>query len=94
MNMVLKKKLLALTLVGVMVLGSSITAFAEDGSTGTLAGNGDSTGHLDTNVVTAILPTADATVFDFTVDPENILSKALKLKDGTAVTANEDLVYF
>lgn len=96
--MVLKKRLLALTLVGAMVLGSSITAFAEDATSAT--GTGVNTGHLNTEIVTAVLPTSEsvATIFNFTIDPEDILASADKFTDGTtaagAAFKNADLVYF
>lgn len=87
-------KVLAVVLAGTMVVGASVTAFADDINSAT--GAGESTGHLDTSVVTAVLPTASVdSTFTFTVDPENILDAAGAIKGGsTAVTANEDLVYF
>lgn len=95
--MVLKKKVLALVLVGAMVCGSSITAFADDitGATGA----GTNTGHLDTDIYNIILPTSSVDgLFTFTIDPENILSKADKFTDNVALgenfEANDELVYF
>ena len=86
-------KALAVVLAGTMVIGASVTAFADDinGATGA----GESTGHLDTTVCTAVLPTSSVDgTFAFTVDPENILAKAGKIKGTTAVTSNTDKVYF
>ena len=95
--MVLKKRLLALALVGAMVCGSSITALAEDinGATGA----GATTGHLDTDVVQEVLPTSSVDgKFAFTIDPENILASADFFTDGTTAVGstfkNDDLVYF
>lgn len=92
------KKVVAVTMAAAMVLGSNVVVFADD-ATGA-DGDGVNTGHLNTNVVEAVLPTttAVADVFDFTIDPEDILSKADKFTDGTTAAgasfANEDLVYF
>ena len=96
--MVLKKKVLALVLIGVMVCGSSITALADDPVTGA-TGAGTNTGHLDTDIYDMILPTSSVDgLFAFTIDPENILANADKYTDNVALgdnfTANEDLVYF
>jgi len=92
------KRFLAVTMAVTMVAGSSLTAFAADaeGATGT----GTNTGHLDTDIFTIVYPT-DTEIegfFDFTIDPENILSSADKFTDGATAAgenfANEDLVYF
>nr|WP_297765371.1 hypothetical protein [uncultured Butyrivibrio sp.] len=86
-------KVLAVAMAGTMVVGASVTSFAAnvDGATGA----GESTGHLDTNVVSAVLPTSSVDgVFAFTIDPEDILAKAGKIKGSTAVTANDERVYF
>lgn len=86
-------KVLAVAMAGTMVVGASVTAFAADvdGATGA----GESTGHLDTNIVSAVLPTSSVDgVFAFTIDPEDILAKAGKIKGSTAVTANDERVYF
>lgn len=92
------KKFLAVAMASTMVVGSTVTAFAADadGATGT----GTNTGHLDTDVFTAVLPTDTAIqgFFDFTIDPENILKTADKYTDGTTAAGasfvNDDLVYF
>ncbi len=96
--MKLGKKMMALTMAGVMVLGSTMTVMGEDASSAT--GAGTNTGHLDTDVVVAVLPTSDsvANIFDFTIDPEDILAKADTFTDGSTTAgasfANDDLVYF
>jgi hypothetical protein len=87
-------KVFAASMAVVMVAGSSMTVFAE-GPVNSATGAGESTGHLDTNVVTAVLPTSSVdSLFAFTIDPENILAKAGKIKGSTAVTSNADKVYF
>jgi len=95
--MKLRKRILALGMAAVMTLGSTMTALASENS-GSETGLGTNTGHLDTDVVVAILPTNTANLFNFTVDPENILAKADKFTDGTTAAgadfANTDLVYF
>ncbi|MBE5843394.1 MAG: hypothetical protein E7302_04325 [Butyrivibrio sp.] len=92
------KKFLAITMAVTMMVGSSLTAFAADANGAT--GTGTNTGHLDTDVYTAVLPTdtAIADFFNFTIDPENILATADKFTDGSTAAgadfANKDLVYF
>lgn len=87
------KKVAALAMTMVMVAGSSMTVFADD-ITGANA-LGESTGHLDTDVVIAVLPTSSVdSYFAFTIDPENILDTAGKIKGGNTVESNENLVYF
>lgn len=87
------KKVAALAMTMVMVAGSSMTVFADD-ITGANA-PGESTGHLDTDVVIAVLPTSSVdSYFAFTIDPENILDTAGKIKGGNTVESNENLVYF
>lgn len=90
------RKLVAGTLAITMVAGSSMMAFAEDTNTGSATGTGSSIGHVDKEVLTVTLPTAEgvANVFDYRVDPERVIDLAGKLTDDTAVTKNADGVYF
>jgi hypothetical protein len=100
MNMVFKKKVLAIVLVGAMVMGSSFTALASETGASSATGTGTNTGHLDTEIVEAVLPTSEsvASIFNFTIDPEDILASADKYTDGTTAAGaefkNADLVYF
>lgn len=87
------RKLMAGTLAATMVLGSSMTVFAED-QTGTATGTGTSVGHVDKEVLTVTLPTDTANVFNYWIDPERVIDLAGSLADGTSVTANADGVYF
>lgn len=87
------KKLMAGTLAATMVLGSSMTVFAED-QTGTATGTGTSVGHVDKEVLTVTLPTDTANVFNYWIDPERVIDLAGSLADGTSVTSNADGVYF
>ncbi|HBN55713.1 MAG TPA: hypothetical protein DD414_02970 [Lachnospiraceae bacterium] len=91
-----RKKIIALVLAMTMVAGSSLTVFAADTNTGDATGTGTLIPHLDKDVITVTLPTSaqTANVFDFTVDPEQLIKDAAKMKDGTAVTGNDDGVYF
>lgn len=86
------RKLMAGSLAATMVIGSGTTAFAADGATGT----GTSFEHMDTEITSVTLPTDDAVngTFNYYVDPERAVNSANKLADGTAVTANDDGVYF
>lgn len=89
------KKGLTVALVASMVVGSSLTVFAEDATSGELSGTGTSNGHLEKKAVKVVLPTvaAGADTFNYTVDPEGLISTG-KDHAGNTVTANTDNVYF
>ena len=87
------RKLMVGTLAVTMVLGSSMTVFAEE-QTGNATGTGTSVGHLDKEVLTVTLPTGTDNTFDYYVDPERVIDLAGHLTDNTAVTKNADGVYF
>lgn len=87
------RKFMAGTLAVSMVLGSSITVFAEV-QTGDATGTGTSVGHVDKEVLTVTLPTGTDNIFNYYVDPERVIDLAGKLTDDTAVTKNTDGVYF
>ena len=89
------KKIMALVLAATMVAGSAMTVFAADANGAT--GTGTLLPHVDREVVTVTLPTDAAvqSVFNFTVDPEQIIKDAGQMTgDGATVTGNEDGVYF
>lgn len=98
------KRFLAVAIATTMVLANSLVAFASgdpiDVTTSEGAGGtGTPSGHLPTDVFKMTVPTGTtiATFFDYTIDPERIINKMgdnAKLKNGTAVTANTDGVYF
>lgn len=90
------RRIMAGTLAATMIVGSSITVFADDAQTGTATGSGTSVGHIDKEVTTVTLPTDSsvANIFNYHVDPERVIDLAGKLKDDTSVTKNEDGVYF
>lgn len=88
------RKITALVLAASMAAGSSMVVFAAD------ANGADGTGtlipHLDREITAVTLPTdaAVATVFNYYVDPEQLIKDAGQLTDGTTVTGNDDGVYF
>lgn len=86
------KRTTAVALAATMVLGSAVTAFAADGA----EGQGTSFDHVNKEITSVTLPLDDAvaTVFNFYLDPEGLIKDAAKLTDGTAVTGNDDGVYF
>ena len=86
------RKLMVGTLAVTMVLGSSMTVFAEE-QTGNATGTGTSVGHLDKEVLTVTLPTGTDNTFDYYVDPERVIDLAGHLTDNTAVTKNADGVW-
>lgn len=89
------KKLMAVALTATMVVGSSVTAFAEDANSAT--GSGEAFNHVDKDIIAVTLPTTSdvADVFDYYVDPERAIQDAGTLTDGqTAVTPNAEGVYF
>lgn len=90
------RKLMAGTLAATMVIGSGAMAFAADETANGATGTGTSFEHMNTEITSVTLPTASqvAGVFNFYVDPERAVNSAGKLADGTAVTANDEGVYF
>ena len=92
------KRAMAITLAAMMVIGSSVTAFAaDDGHSST--GTGSSEGHVDKHVISVTLPTvpANSTPFNYTVDPERLVTETNNARyDGTTFTDNakRDGVYF
>lgn len=89
-----KKKVMALILAAAMMAGSSMAAFAADANSA--ESEGTSFEHVNKDVIDVTLPTdtAVATVFDYYVDPEGAIKSAGTLLDGTAITGNDDGVYF
>jgi len=89
------KKVMALILAAAMAAGSSATVFAADAAN-SAESEGTSFEHVNKDVIDVTLPTdtAVATVFDYYVDPEGAIKSAGTLLDGTAVTGNDDGVYF
>lgn len=91
-------KVIAFALAATMVVGSSLTAFADDpvyDSTGA----GISEGHVDKKKTNVILPTTVAnTTFAFTMDPEKLIEQTAHGKYGDDVVfpeAEDDTyVYF
>lgn len=65
-----KKRLLALTLAATMVMGSSVTAFADEGSQ---TGTGDIEGIVNTDVFSVVLPTATDATYKFILDPQGLI---------------------
>ena len=98
------RKLLSITMVAAMLIGSSMTAFAEGQETSGSAtgeGTGASNGHVDKKVVSVTLPTSIGTTFDYIADPEDLVGQTQpadgtkgKTKDGTEVVPNDSYVYF
>jgi hypothetical protein len=86
------QKITAVVLATTMVLGSAVTVFAADGATG----QGTAFDHVNKDIISVTLPEDSAVrnVFNYYVDPEGVVKEAAKLTDGTAVTGNDDGVYF
>ncbi len=101
-----KKKLtkaLAVAMAATMMVGMSLTALAENptSGTGTADGTGTSNGHVEMKVVSVTLPTSVGTTFDYIADPEDLVGQTKpaagttgKTKEGTEVTPNTDYIYF
>lgn len=96
------KKGIAVALAAAMVLGSSMTALAEDtapGGTGSTTGSGTSEGHVDNEKLNVVLPTvaSGTTPFAYTMDPERLIqaTDGAKYEDYTLPAAASDTgVYF
>lgn len=89
------KKVMAVTLAAALVTGNAATVFAAD-DTGSAVGEGTSLDHVNKEITSVTLPgdSAVADVFNYVVDPEQLIKDSGKLADDTAVTGNEDGVYF
>lgn len=70
------KRILALSLAGVMVLGNSGTIFAAD-KEGSATGEGETQYVAASDVFDVVLPTVaeDATTFDYLLDPDGLIAK-------------------
>lgn len=91
------KKMTALVLAVAMMAGNGMTALAADTDPANGAsGTGTLLPHLDKEITAVTLPTEStvATVFNYTVDPEQLIKDSSKLSSGTTVTGNADGVYF
>lgn len=95
------KRVMAVVLAATMVLGSSLTAFAEDAVTsGGTNGEGTSEGHVNKHVISVTLPVIaeGATPFAYTMDPERLVNEtnAAKYAEGSTFTdtAKTNGVYF
>ncbi|WP_026520136.1 hypothetical protein [Butyrivibrio sp. FCS006] len=95
------KRILAAFLVATMVIGSSLTAFAEGPVTsGGTEGEGTSEGHVNKHIISVTLPTIveGATPFAYTMDPERLVNEtnAAKYAAGSNFTddAKANGVYF
>ena len=85
-----KKRLLALTLAATMVMGSSATAFADEGSQ---TGTGDIEGIVNTDVFSVALPTATDETYSFILDPQGLI-EATESAAYSGATFEGDNLYF
>ena len=85
-----KKRLLALTLAATMVMGSSVTAFADEGSQ---TGTGDIEGIVNTDVFSVVLPTATDATYKFILDPQGLI-KATNSAAYSGATFTGNNLYF
>jgi hypothetical protein len=97
------RKFAAAVIVTTMVLGSTLTAFAENGptdATGTISqeGVGESEGYVDKeSVASVILPVVSAETFAFQMDPQRLIQQTDKARysDFEFPDADDDTgVYF
>jgi hypothetical protein len=93
------KKLVALGLVGVMVIGSSVTTFAaigDEGSDVTATGQGANVS-IATEVYSITVPTQDTIdkLFDYDVDPQGLVAKTAGARygDGVTVGTNTGVIF-
>ena len=92
------KRILAVAMATTMVLGMSMTAFAEPVTSGTQDGTGAPEGHVDKSLVNVVLPTVPAGTFNYTMDPERLIQVTSheKYAEGTVFpeAADDTGVYF
>ena len=93
-------KILALALAATMVIGSGVTAFADEPVTsGGSNGTGSSEGHVNKHIVSVTLPTIaeGSTPFAYTMDPERLVTETSAAKySGSTFTddAKTNGIYF
>lgn len=92
------KRFLAVAMAATMVIGSSVTAFADDDPYSSV-GTGENEGHVNKHVISVTLPTvpANTTPFSYTVDPERLVSETSGSRYGSTTftdDAKRDGVYF
>ncbi len=94
------KRFMGVALAATMVVGTSMTAFAEDPVTsGSTTGAGTSEGSVDKHVINVVLPTIaeGSTPFAYTMDAERLIqeTEGAKYSDATFPAADTDTgVYF
>ena len=95
------RKLLAVAMAATLALSMSITAFAADGDAtgnGSVDGAGTSEGHVEQKHMNVVLPTATASTFAYTIDPERLIQTTGggKYAEGTTfpAAASDTGVYF
>lgn len=92
------KKALAGTLAATMVLGMSMTAFAQTGTatgSGSGTGTGSFEGHVDKDVVAVTLPTdSNTTTFAYKMDPEGLIAATNNAKYSGQSFESGANVYF
>lgn len=92
------KRIFAVAMATTMVLGMSMTAFAEPVTSGTQDGTGAPEGHVDKSLVNVVLPTVPAGTFNYTMDPERLIQVTSheKYAEGTVFpdAADDTGVYF
>lgn len=91
------KRMLAGMLTATLVLGMSITSFAQTGDAtgnGTGTGSGEFEGHVDKDVVAVTLPTSTTTTFAYKMDPEGLIAATNNGKYSDASFEEGKNVYF
>jgi len=92
------KKLLAGVLTGTLIMGMGTTVLAQTGNaTGSETGTGTGSfeGHVDKEVVAVTLPTAaDASVFNYKMDPEGLIAATEGAKHSGATFETGKNVFF
>ena len=92
------KKRIAVLLAATMVMGSTVTVFAEGvPGTQTLNATGASEGHVERKIANVVLPTVSGAAFNYTIDPERLVKETEGAKyDGVSFTddAKAKGVYF
>lgn len=93
-------KFVAFAMAATMVVGSTVTAFAEEPVTSVdTTGTGSSEGHVEKKTIDITLPTAptDTTPFAFIMDPERLIAATAHERYANTIwpqTADDTGVYF
>lgn len=91
------KKVMAAAMAATMLMGNTIPVFADDVAEGSGTGTGEVEGVITTDIFQVKVPTDAGTVFNFKMDPQQLIKKTNEGKYGdgsTALYADDATIFF